>query len=118
MKQRTRRVLFFALSVLMGLAVGVTYGWVVNPVQYTETPPDSLRIDYQTDIVLMAAELYQHEGNITLALACLDFLSETSFPGMVQQAITFAEEHQYTAVDLQLMENLAAAVELAPQDSE
>jgi len=118
LKQRTRRVLFFTLSVLVGLAVGVTYGWVVNPVQYTNTPPDSLRIDYQTDIFLMAAELYENEGDITLALSRLDFLGERSLPEMMRQTILFAEEHQYTTADIQLLENLAAAVELTPLDSE
>ncbi len=118
MKHRTRRVLFFTLSVLVGLAAGVTYGWVVNPVQYTDTPPDSLRIDYQTDLVLMAAELYENEGDITPALSRLDFLGETSLPEMMQQTIIFAEEHQYTAADIQLLENLAAAVELTPPDPE
>ena len=34
------------------------YGWVVNPVEYIDIAPESPRVDYKTDYVLMTAEAY------------------------------------------------------------
>jgi hypothetical protein len=38
------------------MARGLLYGWMVNPVRYVNTTPDTLRADYQLDYVLMVAE--------------------------------------------------------------
>jgi len=111
MSRPLRRVVFFFLCMLAGLAIGLTYGWVINPIQFTDSSLHTLRIDYRTDLILMAAELYQEEGNIDQALTRLEPLGEAPLPEMLEQTIAFAEEHQYESVDLQLMENLASAVE-------
>ncbi len=44
---RSKRYLWFMVSILVGLALGVIYGWVINPVQYVDTPPSNLRADYK-----------------------------------------------------------------------
>jgi hypothetical protein len=43
------------IAALSGLALGLVYGWRINPVQYTDITPDVLRIDYRSDYVLMVA---------------------------------------------------------------
>lgn len=57
---------------LVGLALGITLGllvgWVLWPVQYTNTAPAQLRQDYRNDYVLMVAAAYQVEGNADAAL--------------------------------------------------
>lgn len=57
---------------LVGLALGITMGllvgWVLWPVQYTNTPPAQLRQDYRNDYILMVAAAYQVEGNADAAL--------------------------------------------------
>ena len=49
------RWFLFFLSIALGLAAGLYYGWVINPVEYVNTTPDTLRVDYQADYVLMVA---------------------------------------------------------------
>ncbi len=49
----------FLIAVILGAAAGLFYGWVVNPVEYVDIAPESLRVDYKTDYVLMVAESYQ-----------------------------------------------------------
>jgi hypothetical protein len=39
----------FLTAILLGAAAGLFYGWVVNPVEYVEITPRSLRVDYKTD---------------------------------------------------------------------
>lgn len=111
MGRRPRRAVFFVLCMLAGLAIGLTYGWVINPIQYTDSSLQSLRIDYKTDLILMAAELYQNEGDINLASARLESLGEAPLPELLEEAVAFADEHQYASTDIQLMEDLASAVE-------
>jgi hypothetical protein len=44
----SRWTLFF-IVLLLGLGLGLLYGWVINPVSYQDTTLDTLRIDYKTD---------------------------------------------------------------------
>lgn len=110
MNQRVWRFVFFALAILAGFAAGLGYGWVINPVQYTSTNPDTLRSDYQADFVLMTAELYLAEDDLPMALGRLAFLSDTPPLTLMDEAIGFAQNHQYAPADLQLMRNLAADI--------
>mgnify|MGYP006310154069 FL=1 len=63
MGSRLKRFAFFLLAILAGAALGVIIGWEVAPVRYIETGPHTLRQDYQTDYVLMVAEIYGEEGD-------------------------------------------------------
>ena len=49
----TSRWILFIFAILVGAGLGLLYGWVINPVDYVDTTPDTLRIDYKTDYVLM-----------------------------------------------------------------
>ena len=55
------------IALALGITLGLVYGWVINPVQYTDVTPDALRIDYRTDYVLMVAEAYRAEQDPALA---------------------------------------------------
>ena len=46
---------------IIGIALGLLYGWVIEPVKFVDTTPASLRADYQTDYVLMVAEAYRSD---------------------------------------------------------
>jgi hypothetical protein len=108
---RIRRLIFFGIMILVGIALGVVYGWVVNPVQYSQTGLHTLRIDYKTDFVLMIAELYQAEGDLVGALARLSYLGEGSPVVSMQEATAYAEEHNYAPSDLESMQTLFAEIE-------
>lgn len=113
MHPRTWRFVFFALAILVGFAAGLGYGWVVNPVQYRNTSPDTLQIDYRTDFVLMVAELYHAEGDLAMALARLDFLGDEAPPVLMNETITTADALRYADDDLQLMRRLAFDIQQA-----
>ena len=96
----------FVLVILLGIAAGLFYGWVINPVNYVDTTPDSLRIDYQSDYVLMVAESYSAEGDLAMSVRRLALLGTTPPVDTVQQAIIFAEGQGYTDADVALMQAL------------
>ena len=113
MGRRTRRYIFFFMAVLAGIGIGIIYGWVINPVVYRNTGMATLRIDYKTDYVLMVAELYQSEGDAAMALARLTYLEAASPLAFITSTIDYAENNNYAPGDLQLMWELASAIDAA-----
>lgn len=83
------------------------YGWVLNPVEYVDTAPDSLRIDYKTDFVLMVAEAYQTDKDLSLAVRRLGMLGDHPPMDLVVEALMFAVDNDYAQADLTLMQRLA-----------
>ena len=90
----------FLIAILVGVALGLAYGWIVSPVRYVDTSPDTLRIDYKTDYILMVAEAYQNEGDLGLAVRRLALLGNTPPSEMVGQAAQFAQKYGYAEADI------------------
>ena len=83
------------------------YGWVINPVKYVDTAPDSLRLDYKTDFVLMVAEAYRLENNLNLAARRLALLGTDTPEETVLNALEFARQIGYNDSDIALIQGLA-----------
>lgn len=103
MKLKTRVL----LGLVLGLLAGLLLGWLVLPLEYVDTDPSSLRIDFRTDYVLMTAEAYTGEGDIELAQVRLAALGPLPPAEIVAQAITYAEENEFGQPDLQVLNQLA-----------
>jgi len=101
----------FLIAVILGAAGALFYGWVVNPVEYVDTAPDSLRFDYKTDYVLMVAEAYQVENSLGLAARRLALLGSDPPLETVTQAVNTATQIGYDLADLALMRSLAEALQ-------
>jgi hypothetical protein len=100
----------FFIAILIGIGAGLLYGWVINPIEYIDTSPDSLGIDYKADFVLMTAEAYHADGDLNAASERLAILGDTPPSVIVQQAILFAERVGYSDADLSLMHALNNAL--------
>ena len=96
----------FFIAILIGVGLGLLYGWLINPVAYVDTSPDTLSIDYKTDYVLMVAEAYHNDGDLAIAMRRIAMLGEPSPADMVYTAIIFAEKVGYTDADMALMQEL------------
>ena len=105
------RYILFLLTLLAGLGAGLFYGWVLSPVEFVDTSPDTLRQDYKTDYVLMAAEAYSVEGDVALAARRLALLGDETPFISAQQALTFAVQVGYAPSDLALLRELVDALE-------
>jgi hypothetical protein len=102
----------FLLAILVGVGLGLLYGWLISPVTYVETTPDTLHIQYKTDYVLMVAEVYNADKNLEMAVHRLGILGNFTPTDTVYQAITFAQKAGYADADLALMQNLLNAVQV------
>jgi hypothetical protein len=105
------RWLLILIAVLLGIALGLVYGWAINPVQYTDITPDALRIDYRADYVLMVAEAYQVEEDPELAARRLAILGSAPPTLITGEAYAYAQGAAYPSDDLALIQELTVALE-------
>jgi hypothetical protein len=106
-----RRYLYFGAAVAAGLALGLLYGWVLSPIEYVDASPNTLRIDYKADFVLAVAEAYSVEGDPLAAVRRLGLLGSPTPRDAVDEAILFAIDVGYAPADLDMMRELARAIE-------
>ena len=104
---------WFSILIILcvGIALGLAYGWMINPVQYTDITPDALRIDYRTDYVLMVAEAYRAEQDPALAARRLAVLGSEAPAAIAGEAENFARQSEYPSDDLILIQELALVLQ-------
>ncbi len=115
------RWLRFLFVLAFGIAAGLYYSWQINPREYVDTSPDTLRQDYQADYVLMVAEVYQADGDLDQAVRRLALLGDDSPAEIVRRAIAYAlgdpnsgAGQRYAPIDVGYMQALADAVSALP----
>lgn len=106
------RWLKFILMILIGLAIGLIYGWIISPVEYLDTTPSTLRYDYRTDYVLMIAEIFDSSKDADQAVKQLAQLSSDPPVEIVIQSLAYGTQIGYAPEDLILIQNLATALQI------
>ena len=110
---RTRRIvrfIWFGVSIVVGIGMGLLIGWSL-PVDTANAAPVSLREDYQLDYVLMVAEVYHQDDDLSAALKRLDLLDQgENTVRFVQQATLDAHTLGYSKDDLEWLVALSQAV--------
>lgn len=96
---------------LVGVAAGLSYGLFLSPVEYVDTTPASLRIDFRTDYVLMVAERFHADRDPAGALRRISILATGSPSAMCAEALSFARAASYSARDLELLDELNRAMQ-------
>ena len=104
MKSRLIRIL---IALAIGIGAGLTYGWLIRPVTYVDTAPGSLRADYRVDYILMVAQSYAGDDNLSLARMRLASLGPQPAEDMVTAAIEYAVAHKFSRADLDTLNQLA-----------
>ena len=64
-----RALALIIAALLLGLAGGLYYGWVIAPVQYVDADPASLHEAFKDDYLLMIATAYAGDGDLENARA-------------------------------------------------
>ncbi len=99
------------IAVLAGIALGLVYGWVISPVQYTDVTPNILREDYRADYVLMVAEAHQSEQDPEMAARRLAILGSESPVQIVTSALNYATNKSFTQNEILLLQGLLTAMQ-------
>lgn len=106
------RWLKFFLIILLGISIGLVYGWAISPVEYLDTTPSTLRYDYRTDYVLMVAEIFNSSKDEELAVKQLAILNSDPPVEIVIQSLAYGTQIGYAPEDLVLIQNLATALQI------
>jgi hypothetical protein len=108
---RSNLWLFIILALLAGIGVGLVYGWVIDPVDFFDLPPDTLRADYKADYVLMTAEAYRVEQDPGLAARRLAIFGSQSPSSIAADALIFARTNGFSDPDIALIQELVTAMQ-------
>ncbi len=101
----------FLLAIALGLVAGLYYGRAVNPVEIVDAAPNMLHPAYQTDYVLMVAEMYQTQADLAQAARRLAILGDTPPLQLVQEALAYANTAGYAETDKMLLQNLQVGLQ-------
>lgn len=99
------------LALALGILLGLLYGWLIRPVEYVNTTPNSLRADYRTDYVLMVAETTTRPQDLSEAQRRLGALGPQAPVDIVQQALDYAEAKHFSTQDIDKLQALQKAFE-------
>jgi hypothetical protein len=108
----SRNWIKLVVAVIAGIALGIVYGWVIDPVEYVDATPDILRADYRADYVLMVAEAYQADQDSNQAARRLAILGSEPPARIVNSAIDYARAQDFTPDEITLLEGLLTAMQL------
>jgi len=108
---RSNRWIFIVLALIIGIGLGLAYGWFIDPVEYFDLTPDTLRADYKTDYVLMTAEAYRVEQDPGLAARRLAILGAQSPSAIATEALDYARENSFPDSDIAILQELVTAMQ-------
>ncbi len=98
---------------IVGIAIGLAYGWLINPVKFVDTPPASLRADYRADYVLMVAESFHATKDADFAQRELAILGSDPPAVMCAHALQTAQQIGFSSQDQGLRQELMLAMQAA-----
>lgn len=104
---------YILTGLILGLAMGLVYTWVISPVKEIETHPNLLREDYQDIYRILIARAYGANNNLPRAEARLELLGDDE-PALVlaAQAQRFLAEGGDIET-AKVLANLSAALQSA-----
>ena len=105
------RWFYSIIALAIGIGIGLFYGWEINPVQFVDTTPASMRADYRADYVLMIAEAYHADQNTDLAIRRLAVLGSDSPANIAAQALQTGQSIGYSTHDISLLQELTRALQ-------
>lgn len=110
------KIITIVIALAVGIGLGLVYGWVIDPVEYTDVTPDVLREDYRVDYVLMTAEAYQNDFDAEAAARRLALLGSQPPSAIVTSALNYANLNGFTADEIRALQALLTAMQTYQPD--
>ena len=108
---KSNRWLFIIIALIAGIATGLTYGWVIDPVDFFDLTPDTLRADYKADYVLMVAEAFRFNQDPGLAARQIAIFGSQSPSTIAASGLEYARTNGFDDSDIALMQELVSALQ-------
>jgi hypothetical protein len=103
-------ILLLAVGLAVGTAFSLWYGWVVSPLQYTDTDMAHLHPAYRDDVALMVSESYAVDADLDKARARLALLSVSDPASMVADLADKAIAQNEPLPHIRALARMAAAM--------
>jgi hypothetical protein len=100
------------LALVLGIVLGLGYGWGIDPVDWKDASPSLLRQDLQVDYLRMAIDSYSVNKNADLAVTRYERLGEAG-PEVLRLVGESPDEVDPTAI-----QNFSAVVEIMDEPSQ
>ncbi len=106
------------LTMLAGLSLGVLYSWVISPMRYVDTTPDTLRADFKDSFRSAIAAAYAATHNLDRARARLALLGDpdpvNTLTGQAQRMLAAGEPFEAVQAVAELASDLQAGMAASP----
>jgi len=99
------------IAMIIGITLGLVYGWIIDPIEYTDVTPNILREDYRADYVLMVAEAHQSEQDSETSARRLAILGSESPVQIVASTLEYAIRNNFTQNEINLLQGLLTAMQ-------
>lgn len=87
MSRENRGPWYLLTGIILGGVLGLLYTWTMQPVEYVDTNPGSLRADYKDRYRAMIAAAYQYNNDLVRASARLELLKDDDpYRALAEQA--------------------------------
>ena len=67
---------YLLTGVVLGIILGILFAWVISPVKYVDTAPESLKDEFKDQYRVLIASAYAANGDLVRAKARLELLDE------------------------------------------
>ncbi len=95
------------IGLILGLSIGLTYAWLIDPVQYYDTMPSMLRVDYQERWIRLSMFVHGIEGDRERTQLRLKHIPEATLQRVLQETFEEAVRSGYPLPTLKRMAELA-----------
>ena len=69
---------YLITGVVLGIILGILFAWVISPVEYVDTAPESLTNEFKDQYRVLIASAYVANGDLVRAKARLGLLGEAN----------------------------------------
>ena len=105
---------YLLTGLVLGIALGLVYAWIFQPVQYVDTSPASLRSDFKDQYRALIAAAYLSNGDLLRARARLELLKDEDMFRTISEQAQRTLAQQGSDVDARALGLLAIALGQAP----
>ena len=110
MEEENRGNLYLVTGIVIGLALGLLFSWVIQPVQYLDTSPDSLKGIYQDQYRAVIAAAFEANQDMVRAKARLELLGDEDIVQAVAEQAQRALAEGAPAGEVKALGQLATAL--------